>query len=242
MLRIPHPLPDRPPSLRPAVPLFTGLSNDHAHSHLPFHCSSPIHDHTYSTLPYCYPTDEATALSAVRNLKDVPVNGRNLRVESSTDEPGPRRGRGGEPLPGGPPGAGIGGPPGPPRAAGGYRRDVSPPRGDFGAPGNGYGRPDEGMPRDAGRVDLSALPPGQVLPVGQKATDAISKTLAAVSPGQMQDVMAAMKVSSLCNGLGGHERVGANLASLSSLPTRQKQGIYWPRVHSLHTLCSRPCC
>ncbi|KAK4685925.1 hypothetical protein P7C73_g4213, partial [Tremellales sp. Uapishka_1] len=43
--------------------------------------------------------DEATALSAVRNLQEVPVNGRNLRVESSTDEPGPRRGQGG----GGPP-------------------------------------------------------------------------------------------------------------------------------------------
>lgn len=30
-----------------------------------------------------------------------------------------------------------------------------------------------------------------------KSTDAISKTLAAVTPGQMQDVMAGMKVSNL---------------------------------------------
>lgn len=43
------------------------------------------------------------------------------------------------------------------------------------------------------KVDLSAVPPGVDI-VGQKATDAISATLAAISPGQMQDVMAGMKV------------------------------------------------
>lgn len=43
-------------------------------------------------------------------------------------------------------------------------------------------------------VDLGLLPPGTEA-YGVKATDAISKTLAAVSPGQMQDVMAGMKVS-----------------------------------------------
>lgn len=32
-------------------------------------------------------TDEATAMSAVRNLQDAPINGRNLHVELSTDEP-----------------------------------------------------------------------------------------------------------------------------------------------------------
>lgn len=44
-------------------------------------------------------------------------------------------------------------------------------------------------------MDLDLLPPGQELGPGQKATDAISQTLAAISPGQMQDVMAGMKVS-----------------------------------------------
>jgi hypothetical protein len=44
------------------------------------------------------------------------------------------------------------------------------------------------------RVDLGLLPPGQEPGMGVKSMDAISKTLAAVSPGQMQDVMSGMKV------------------------------------------------
>jgi cleavage stimulation factor subunit 2 len=52
-----------------------------------------------------------------------------------------------------------------------------------------------GGPSPGQKVDLGMLPPG-VEVGGQKATDAISKTLAAISPGQMQDVMAGMKVSS----------------------------------------------
>ncbi|WWC69785.1 uncharacterized protein I206_103728 [Kwoniella pini CBS 10737] len=144
--------------------------------------------------------DEATALSAVRNLQDAPVNGRNLRVELSTDEPGPRRGgrgsRGGIPgQPGGPignsvPPVGAGGPPG---GAGGYGRsqhDDGPPRGfDQGYPAPGGPVP----PPQVNRVDLSALPEGSPVPLGSNPTDSISKTLAAVTPGQMQDVMASMK-------------------------------------------------
>lgn len=42
-------------------------------------------------------------------------------------------------------------------------------------------------------MDLNQLPPGQDLGPGQKATDAISKTLADVNPGQMQEVMASVK-------------------------------------------------
>lgn len=56
------------------------------------------------------------------------------------------------------------------------------------------GPPPSGEPQP--RLDLGMLPPGvDVLPNMGKSTDAISKTLAAVSPGQMQDVMAGMKVS-----------------------------------------------
>ncbi|WWD01789.1 hypothetical protein V866_008735 [Kwoniella sp. B9012] len=132
--------------------------------------------------------DEATALSAVRNLQEVPVNGRNLRVELSTDEPGPRRGgrgsRGGIPgHPGGPVGnapPGSGGPGGPGGPGGYGRAEDTPPRGYDGAP-------------PVNRVDLSALPDGAPLPHGANATDNISKTLATVTPGQMQDVMASMK-------------------------------------------------
>ncbi|WWC61483.1 uncharacterized protein I303_104067 [Kwoniella dejecticola CBS 10117] len=146
--------------------------------------------------------DEATALSAVRNLQDAPVNGRNLRVELSTDEPGPRRGgrgsRGGVPgQPGGPIGnaGGPGGPPagGPPGGYGRPQHDDGPPRGyDQGFPGSG-GRGGPPPPSQVNRVDLNALPEGSPVPPGSNATDSISKTLAAVTPGQMQDVMASMK-------------------------------------------------
>ncbi|WVR04920.1 hypothetical protein IAU60_001932 [Kwoniella sp. DSM 27419] len=93
---------------------------------------------------------------------------------------------------GGPGGGGRGRPGG----AGGYGRqshdETPPPRGQM-PMDQGYRRPfDEPM---GGRppVDLASLPPGQDPLPGQKATDAISKTLAAISPGQMQDVMASMK-------------------------------------------------
>ncbi|WWC85168.1 uncharacterized protein L201_000025 [Kwoniella dendrophila CBS 6074] len=153
--------------------------------------------------------DEATALSAVRNLQDAPVNGRNLRVELSTDEPGPRRGgrgsRGGIPgHPGGPIGNSAGGggqgggPGGPPLGgAGGFNRsqhENTPPVGGPGGFDQGY--PGAGGPPPiphVNRVDLTALPDGSPLPPGTNPTDSISKTLAAVTPGQMQDVMASMK-------------------------------------------------
>jgi cleavage stimulation factor subunit 2 len=49
-----------------------------------------------------------------------------------------------------------------------------------------------------GRIDLGMLPPGIELPRGEKAIDQIAKTLASgISPGQLQDVMAGMKVSGI---------------------------------------------
>jgi len=145
----------------------------------------PLTDHTLLPLAQRSPaTDEATALSAVRNLKEVPVNGRNLRVESSTDEPGPRRGRGGGESVGSGGGGGGGGVGGGRGGGGGRYGDDSPPPPT---------RAPISEPPSAGRLDLHLLPPGQDVP-GQRATDAISKTLAAISPGQMQDVMAGMKV------------------------------------------------
>lgn len=95
--------------------------------------------------------DEAAAQSAVRNLQDVPINGRPVRIELSSDDQQRR--------PGGGPGRG----------------------------GPGFGRGSPGF-------DDYNLPPGQELAPGQKATDAISQTLAAISPGQLQEVMASMKV------------------------------------------------
>ncbi|ODN72677.1 hypothetical protein L202_08116 [Cryptococcus amylolentus CBS 6039] len=144
--------------------------------------------------------DESTALSAVRNLQDAPVNGRNLRVELSTDEPGPRRR--GPPVgavSSGPPAAGrfggpsaapapyatrgpYGGPPGGGAGGGrfGDRVDTPPPARDYGG-------------RRGDDLDLRLVPQGVELPPGEKAVDAISKTLAAINPGQMQDVMTSMK-------------------------------------------------
>ncbi|WVQ98429.1 hypothetical protein IAU59_005552 [Kwoniella sp. CBS 9459] len=174
--------------------------------------------------------DEATAMSAVRNLQDAPVNGRNLRVELSTDEPGPRRGGGGGGGGGGAGGGRGGGPrgdrgfggrgfqdDGPPQRAGGGAVGGAPGGFDRPAVDQGYGRrPFDGTPGPqlpnggpgpgalplpgpgSGPVDLSALPVGQDLPPGQ-ATDAISKTLAAIAPGQMQDVMASMKTLIMTN-------------------------------------------
>lgn len=71
----------------------------------------------------------------MRNLQDAPVNGRNLRVELSTDEPGPRRrgpgpgavGVGTAPGAGGP---GVGGP----SASLGGSRPMVPAPGPGGAP------------------------------------------------------------------------------------------------------------
>ncbi|KAL7422099.1 hypothetical protein Q5752_002742 [Cryptotrichosporon argae] len=105
--------------------------------------------------------DDATALSAVRNLQDVPVGGRALRVEQSSDT---KTGRG----------AGAGG--------GRYGRDDSPPRGGLHRDGTG-----------AGGLDVGALGPGTEPPPGVSGTDAISRMIATISPGQLQDVMASMK-------------------------------------------------
>ena len=193
-----HPLPKRPLSSLSTSPPCTSLSNTpRLFPHIPAstlaqsliqptfdeQCLKPTYDpHN----PFIH-SDEATALSAVRNLKDVAVNGRNLRVESSTDEPGPRRGRGGVEIPvgSGPGGRGPGGLGG----GGGRFRDDSPP-----PPQRAPLPMREELAPPPGRVDLHLLPPGQEV-LGQKATDAISNTLAAIRPGEMQDVMAGMKVS-----------------------------------------------
>lgn len=140
-------------------------------------------------------TDEATAASAVRNLASVEVHGRNLRVELSSDNQGDRqrgdrndRGRQGG---GRQSGARDDGPPGGYGGPGGY----GPPGNAYGGPQMGGPGPGPGMGGGGGAppVDLGMLPQGKDAH-GGKATDAISATLAAVSPGQMQDVMAGMKV------------------------------------------------
>lgn len=88
---------------------------------------------------------------------------------------------------------------GPPGGAPGYGGPGG--GGGYGPPGGRDGTPPVRPPFDpapAERIDLGMLPPGQDVPPGVKATDVISKTLAAIQPGQMQEVMAGMKVSPSC--------------------------------------------
>lgn len=44
---------------------------------------------------------------------------------------------------------------------------------------------------------MNMLPPGQDLPMGERATDVISKTLASIPPGKLEEVLMGMKVSHL---------------------------------------------
>ncbi|GHJ84142.1 hypothetical protein NliqN6_0544 [Naganishia liquefaciens] len=176
---------------------------------------------------FCHYFDHETALSAVRNLQEVVVNGRNLRVELSTDEPykpkntgpsgAPRAGQ----APGMPP-MGMGGGPGmPPR---GFAQPPSQQQGQGFAPPGGFTPPQQGMGMGPGAgmnpgmgmgmgmgmgrpppppmgmaggpgqgVNMGMLPPGQDLAGGQKATDAISKTLASIPPGKLEEVLTGMK-------------------------------------------------
>ncbi len=137
--------------------------------------------------------DHDTALSAVRNLQEVPVSGRTLRVELSTDEPLQRRdGRpvGRQGVKGTPAGA-------PPPGASRFMDERGPGAGVGAGPGAGvgYGVPPPGPGAGPGaRLDLSALPPGQDIPPGVKATDVISKTLASIPPGKLEEVLLQMKV------------------------------------------------
>nr|ODO04083.1 hypothetical protein L204_00438 [Cryptococcus depauperatus CBS 7855] len=131
----------------------------------------------YPTSAQTHPTDDATALSAVRNLQDTPINGRNLRVELSTDEPGPRRR--GPAVPGTRPAPSTGS--GVPSTGGtGYGTRYGDPNASAGQVGTGD-------------VDLRYAPQGINLPPGERATDNITKTLATISPGQLQEVMESMK-------------------------------------------------
>jgi cleavage stimulation factor subunit 2 len=116
----------------------------------------------------------------VRNLQEVPVSGRTLRVELSTDEPIQRKdGRRA------PPGGGTNGVRGTPAGVppGGARYMERDGAGSSAGGGGG-----------GGGVNLAALPPGQDVPPGVKATDVITKTLASIPPGKLEEVLMQMKV------------------------------------------------
>lgn len=205
--------------------------------------------------------DHETALSAVRNLQEVVVNGRNLRVELSTDEPyKPKNGPG-------PSGAGqaqgmaMGGPPlgmGRGFAPGQQQGQGFAPPGGFTPPqgmgmggmnpgmGMGMGRPPPPLPPPMGMgmgmgmsgapapgqgVNMGMLPPGQDLPGGQKATDAISKTLASIPPGKLEEVLTGMKVRS-----SGLDDRYSGSSWLTDFPRRRSSR----RRPNRHEQCSTP--
>ncbi|KAK0194519.1 hypothetical protein F5146DRAFT_1036238 [Armillaria mellea] len=114
---------------------------------------------------FCEFSDHETAASAVRNLNNVDVGGRPLRIDLADSDPfleGKTTVRG-ELVDGGVPG------PAEQRTWGGAGR---------------------GSEADA---FLAVLPPGIKLPPGTSSADAISHTLATMAPNQLMEVLAQMK-------------------------------------------------
>ncbi len=131
--------------------------------------------------------DPETAASAIRNLNNIQVSGRPLRVSSAGEDPkmerqGMHGGVAPQRLAAQQSGAQPMGGPGP-QGWGGMQQQQqqqAPPLQQPGSGGAGIGQ---------------GLPPGQPLPPGMQATDAISQTLAALPPSQLLDIMSQMKVS-----------------------------------------------
>ncbi|KAK0549972.1 hypothetical protein OC846_002589 [Tilletia horrida] len=129
---------------------------------------------------FCEYEDPETAKSAVRNLNDVDVGGRQLRVDFADPD---------ERLEGrtttmGQLNVNDGGPPNVNRAG--------PPRGPGAGPqpGTGWG---PGRPMPGSGAAEQVLPEGQPLAPGVSSADAITQTLAALSPNQLMDILSHMK-------------------------------------------------
>lgn len=127
------------------------------------------------------PEDHETAASAVRNLNNADVGGRPLRIDLADSDPfleGKTTVRG-ELL------------------------DGSDPRGRWRDHREQHDRDrdrdrydntrDHPKPQDPNSF-LSGLPPGVPIPPGSTALDTISQTLATMSPAQLVEVLAQMKV------------------------------------------------
>ncbi|KAF8958943.1 hypothetical protein BDZ97DRAFT_1906346 [Flammula alnicola] len=116
---------------------------------------------------FCEFADHETALSAVRNLNNVDVGGRPLRIDLADSDPfleGKTTVRG-ELLDGGFPGP-------------------SEPRSQWRTPGGRVNDPE---------AFLANVPPGIQMPKGSSALDSISQTLAGMAPNQLMEVLAQMK-------------------------------------------------
>ncbi|PWY99514.1 hypothetical protein BCV70DRAFT_119840 [Testicularia cyperi] len=172
---------------------------------------------------FCEFEDPETAASAVRNLNEVEVGGRPLRISFADIDPlmegrstqhgqfdqdelrrrAAAAGRAGRPGNFGH--AGRGGWQGARPDAGFGQRHQS--GGGFGAAGGGYGAPGGygggappagpggygAAPGGAATTLPPNLPPGVPLPPGVGSTDAITQTLATLPPNQLLDIMSQMK-------------------------------------------------
>ncbi|CAO1634601.1 unnamed protein product [Parajaminaea phylloscopi] len=159
---------------------------------------------------FCEFHDPETAASAVRNLNDVDVGGRSLRIDWADVDPvfqgrttqmgqidgelpkreGRRPGNPG----GGRPGMGMG--MGMPMGGGGANMGMGggppPPLGMAGQQQQFGGQ--QGGPSDGSvNYNLNNLPPGVNLQAGQNSTDAITQTLATLPPEQLLDIMGQIK-------------------------------------------------
>ncbi|CUS07442.1 unnamed protein product [Tuber aestivum] len=128
-------------------------------------------------------SDQETAASAVRNLDNHEIMGRKLRVDFS-HEGGATEGMGMDDIM-----SSVGGVAGPitstpvanaPNAANTTAATSATSTSGIGAQASGTGV-------------LPALPPGADLPVGLNAPDAISRTLSALQPSQLLDILGQMK-------------------------------------------------
>lgn len=126
--------------------------------------------------------DHETALSAVRNLNNVEVGGRPLRIDLADSDPfleGKTTVRG-ELLDGSDPR--------------GHWRDRHRDR-DRDRDRDNYDHPRDQKSQDSAAF-LSSLPSGVPVPPGSTALDCISQTLATMNPTQLVEVLAQMKVCS----------------------------------------------
>lgn len=132
---------------------------------------------------FCEYRDQETAQSAIRNLQNVEMNGRNLRVDSAANEK--NRDEMNRNMGSGPPGPPMGGPPiGPPGMMGG------PPGPPFGGPGGpppgqfGFGGP--------GPAPMEPSPYGPECDP-EKAPEVVANVVASLPPEQMFELAKQMK-------------------------------------------------
>ncbi|KAK2073596.1 hypothetical protein P8C59_007869 [Phyllachora maydis] len=120
--------------------------------------------------------DPDIAASAVRNLNNVEIDGRKLRVDFSNESGGDDDEGGGSKR-------------GDNQGANGRSHNMTKTANN----NNNNNNNNAGAPQQGFGSSLPPLPPGRDLPPGVSATDSISQTLKTLEPGQLLDFIRAMK-------------------------------------------------